>query len=89
MISASAATAHPLGNFSISHYSGIAVGKDGIEIKYVVDMAEIPTFQEIQEHGITADVEDANVQVYVARKAEILRDGLSLQVNGKSLVAAS
>ncbi len=48
-------------------------------------MAEIPTFQEIQEHGITADVEDANVQVYVARKAEILRDGLSLQVNGKPL----
>ena len=85
MISASAATAHPLGNFSISHYSGIAVGKDGIEINYVVDLAEIPTFQEIQEHGITADVEDANVQVYVARKAEILRDGLSLQVNGKPL----
>ena len=48
-------------------------------------MAEIPTFQEIQEHGITADVEDANVQVYVARKAEILRDGLSLRVNGKPL----
>ena len=85
MLSASAATAHPLGNFSISHYSGIGVGKDGIEIKYVIDMAEIPTFQEIQEHGIAADVEDANVQAYVARKAEILRDGLSLRVNGKPL----
>ena len=86
MFSSSAAPAHPLGNFSISHYSGIAVGKDGIEINYVIDMAEIPTFQEIQEHGITADVEDANVQVYVARKAEILRDGLSLQVNGRPLL---
>ena len=74
-----------MGNFSISHYSAIGIGKDGIEIKYVIDMAEIPTFQEIQEHGIAADVEDANVQAYVARKAEILRDGLSLRVNGKPL----
>ena len=86
MFSSSAAPAHPLGNFSISHYSGIGIDKDGIEINYFIDMAEIPTFQEIQEHGITADVEDANVQVYVARKAEILRDGLSLQVNGRPLL---
>ena len=85
MLSSSAAIAHPLGNFSISHYSGIGIGKDGIEIKYVIDMAEIPTFQEIQEHGFAADVEDANAQAYVARKAEILRDGLSLRLNGKPL----
>jgi ABC-type nickel/cobalt efflux system permease component RcnA len=79
------ATAHPLGNFSISHYSAIHIRKDTVELRYIIDMAEIPTFQEIQEQGITADVDDANVQAYVARKAEILRDGLSLRVGGKLL----
>ena len=79
------ATAHPLGNFSISHYSAIRIGKDAVELRYIIDMAEIPTFQEIQENRITVDVEDVNVQAYLTRKAEILRDGLSLQVGGKSL----
>ena len=30
MIIPNSATAHPLGNFSISHYSGIRVSKDAI-----------------------------------------------------------
>src|SRR5881396_3652994 len=44
--------AHPMGNFSISHYAGIRVEQDGVEVQYLIDMAEIPTFQEIQENGI-------------------------------------
>jgi nickel/cobalt exporter len=79
------ATAHPLGNFSISHYSAIGIGKDAVELRYIIDMAEIPTFQEIQENRITVDAEDVTVQAYLTRKAEILRDGLSLQVGGKPL----
>ena len=38
--------AHPLGNFSISHYAGLRLTREGIELRYVLDMAEIPTFQE-------------------------------------------
>ena len=49
------ASAHPLGNFSISHYSGIRVGERGVELHYVLDLAEIPTFQEIQATGIVPD----------------------------------
>src|ERR1044071_1829154 len=79
------ARAHPMGNFSISHYSGIRIGKDAIEIKYILDLAEIPTFQEMQESGITPTVDDTGVQAYLARKAEILRDGLTLQISGKPL----
>ena len=79
------ATAHPLGNFSISHYSAIRIGKEAVELRYIIDMAEIPTFQEIQENRITVDADDASLQAYLTRKAEVLRDGLSLQVGGKSL----
>ena len=79
------AAAHPLGNFSISHYSAIRIGKDAVELRYIIDMAEIPTFQEIQENRIAVDLDDVTLQAYLTRKAEILRDGLSLQVGGKPL----
>lgn len=41
------AYAHPLGNFTINHFAGLHVKPDGIDIDYVLDMAEIPAFQEI------------------------------------------
>jgi nickel/cobalt exporter len=77
--------AHPLGNFSISHYSGIHVGKNSIAVRYIIDMAEIPTFQEIQEAGIPPTSEDPSVQSYLTRKVESLRDGLTLELNGQRL----
>ncbi|MGH2750957.1 MAG: nickel/cobalt transporter [Actinomycetota bacterium] len=41
------AAAHPLGNFTINQFSGIEVGRDDVIVHYVVDMAEIPTIQEL------------------------------------------
>lgn len=78
-------TAHPLGNFSISHYTGIRVEQDTIELRYFVDMAEIPTFQEIQETGIVPEAGHPGLSGYLARKAETLRDGLVLEVNASQL----
>src|SRR5713226_2463809 len=75
-------TAHPLGNFSISHYSGIRVGRDAVELRYIVDMAEIPTFQEIQQTGIVPKTGDSSLEDYLVRKADLLRQGLMLEVNG-------
>ncbi|HXH68913.1 MAG TPA: hypothetical protein VNI60_01065, partial [Pyrinomonadaceae bacterium] len=42
------ATAHPLGNFSINQFSQIEVEKSQVKIRSVLDLAEIPTFQESQ-----------------------------------------
>ena len=77
--------AHPLGNFSISQYSALRVGVDSVGIRYIVDMAEIPTFQEIQESGIIPNGEDPNTQAYLAKKILALRDGLSLEIGGRRL----
>jgi nickel/cobalt transporter (NicO) family protein len=41
-----AAPAHPLGNFSVNRYSGIEVSGNRIYVHYVLDLAEIPTYQE-------------------------------------------
>jgi nickel/cobalt transporter (NicO) family protein len=40
-----AAMAHPMGNFSINHYSRLHFRQSGLELTYVMDLAEIPTFQ--------------------------------------------
>ena len=40
------ASAHPLGNFSINHLTRVKVSSDRVELRYVLDQAEIPTFQE-------------------------------------------
>jgi nickel/cobalt exporter len=42
---ATGAAAHPLGNFTVNTYSGLRVGPDRLVVDYVLDMAEIPTFQ--------------------------------------------
>jgi len=39
------AAAHPLGNFTVNHYAGIELAGDRVFVRYVLDLAEIPTFQ--------------------------------------------
>src|SRR3954454_12519642 len=40
-----AAQAHPLGNFSVNHLSEVAVSSDRVDVRYILDAAEIPTLQ--------------------------------------------
>jgi len=77
--------AHPMGNFSISHYSGIRIEQGSIEVHYLIDMAEIPTFQEIQQNHLIAQPEDANVREYLSKQRGALSSGLILRLNGQSL----
>src|SRR5277367_1313326 len=78
LLAPTSALAHPLGNFSISHYSGIRVERTFLDIRYLIDMAEIPTFQEIQNHELVAKAEDAAVRKYIVAQAETLKRGLTL-----------
>jgi ABC-type nickel/cobalt efflux system permease component RcnA len=80
-----ALSAHPMGNFSISHYTGIRVTARGAELHYVIDMAEIPTFQEIQDSGIVPEAGHPSLAPYLARKVDALGSGLTLELNGRRL----
>jgi nickel/cobalt transporter (NicO) family protein len=40
-----AAVAHPLGNFTVNHFARVQTAGDRVYVRYVVDMAEIPTLQ--------------------------------------------
>jgi nickel/cobalt exporter len=77
--------AHPMGNFSVNHYSKISVERDGIRVSYIIDLAEIPTYQELQQGNVTADVADPAVLRFVGLRGVELGRGLSLLVDGKRL----
>lgn len=77
--------AHPMGNFSINHFSAIELYPSLVRLVYVLDFAEIPTFQEMQEHGLTARDDAPHVAAYRARKVQELQQGLVLQAEGQRL----
>src|SRR5580704_18054548 len=74
--------AHPMGNFSINHYSKITIGQQSIEILYLVDMAEIPTYQDMRQFGVVQNSDDPSVSRYLEKQEAILKTGLSLQGDG-------
>jgi nickel/cobalt transporter (NicO) family protein len=82
-----AASAHPLGNFTINHYSGIHVSPDEIRVDYVIDMAEIPAFQEMEAIDTDGDDQgsDAELAAWAEAKAPGLAEGLTLSVNGRDV----
>jgi nickel/cobalt exporter len=79
------ALAHPMGNFSINHYTRIIAGAREVELDYIIDMAEIPTFQEMKERGLITKGGDPGLAPYLARQAESLQSGLTLEDDGKPL----
>ena len=76
LLAPAAASAHPLGNFTVNHFTRIEASGDRLYLRYVLDMAEIPTFQARDE--VAAKGEEA----YARDLAGALRDGLSLTVAG-------
>lgn len=78
------AAAHPLGNFSINHFARLEVGGASINIRYVVDMAEIPTFQELQSLDVDSEGKptSAALNTYLERMTEQYAAALLLNVDG-------
>ena len=77
------ANAHPLGNFTINHYAGVQVAPDGVGIDYVLDMAEIPAFQEINHLDINHDrkAEPLETVQYPDQKCQEVNSHLELLIN--------
>lgn len=75
------AGAHPLGNFTINQYSGIEIATDEIVVHYVVDMAEIPTIQELGIRSGQVVDQDA-LDEYAQELAPRILDNLTLTANG-------
>ena len=79
------AAAHPLGNFTINHYAGLHVTREAVTIDYVLDMAEIPAFQEIATFDANGNgqPEADETAGYHSSQCDAIRSGLDLRVNGQ------
>ena len=60
-----------------------------MQIRYVIDMAEIPTFQEMRQFNLRPEPESAEVAKYLAAQEEKLASGLSLRIDGQPIRLAS
>lgn len=76
-----------MGNFSISHYARLVPQEGHIAVRYVLDMAEIPTVSERSVMDTDGDgvLSDAERTAYAASQGEKLRAGLSLRAEGQSV----
>ncbi|MCA9868462.1 MAG: hypothetical protein KIS95_11380 [Anaerolineae bacterium] len=81
---AGVAAAHPLGNFTISRYSALTLRQTAVDVLYIVDMAEIPTFQARQAMDADRDgtVTPAEQEDWVTSLVPQLSANLLLAVDG-------
>jgi hypothetical protein len=79
--------AHPMGNSSINHYAGLEIRPDVIEIKYLLDFAEIPSARELESVDPDRDdrVTPEEREAYLREKTAEVIPKLRLEVNGRPL----
>jgi ABC-type nickel/cobalt efflux system permease component RcnA len=67
------ASAHPLGNFSVNHLDVVRVSTDSVDVRYILDQAEIPTFRQ-------RDLSPAQV---LDRTRALVARGVTVQAGGR------
>ncbi len=82
-----AALAHPLGNFTVNRYSRLELSPEGLRLRYVVDMAEIPTFQALPAIDANGDgvIDEAEAAAFAAGALRRISSNLHLRVAGRSV----
>jgi nickel/cobalt transporter (NicO) family protein len=71
----STAAAHPLGNFTVNRLAAVDLAGDRVYVRYVLDMAEIPTYQERKRF------ERPGYAGTLARKLDLRLDGRRAQLD--------
>src|SRR3954470_3734770 len=72
LVLAPAASAHPLGNFSVNHLAVVSSSHGDVRVHYILDQAEIPTFQ---ERGTPSATVLARKRSQIARGVGAFADG--------------
>ena len=83
LLTAQAAFAHPMGNFSINHYTRLEVRPGGLQGRFVLDVAEIPTVTEMSrldanQDGVVSELEKV---AYLRAMSSQLSRELTVTVN--------
>jgi ABC-type nickel/cobalt efflux system permease component RcnA len=78
--------AHPMGNFSVSHYAKLQPSANGVELQYVLDLAEIPTFELLRDWNIDRTAPQADLDRHAASQARLWLKNLAISVDGASVL---
>jgi hypothetical protein len=76
------AWAHPLGNFTTNRQARITIAADRVQVRYVVDVAEIPTHRILAE--VDANAWSARIADGVARDLHVSLDGREITLRPES-----
>ncbi|GAB1641940.1 sulfite exporter TauE/SafE family protein [Krasilnikovia sp. MM14-A1259] len=80
------AQAHPLGNFTTNQYAGLRVSVAGVDVDYVLDLAELPTYQ-AQHEDIDTDGDGTDSPAerdgYAARTCAAAAAASTLTIDGR------
>jgi nickel/cobalt exporter len=84
---ASSAMAHPLGNFTTNQLAQVRIDERQARVHYVLDQAEIPTFQQIQRFDASGNgtIEGAERGPFLDSELAEISSGLELTADGRSL----
>jgi nickel/cobalt transporter (NicO) family protein len=87
LVCAAEASAHPMGNFSVSHYAKLKPTASGIELQYALDLAEIPTFELLRSWGLNQDSPRAELEKHAREQAREWVKHLSIILDGSTASA--
>jgi nickel/cobalt transporter (NicO) family protein len=77
--------AHPLGNFSVNHYMRFEAVPGGVEMRYAMDLAEIPTFELLRSWGMERTSPRADLDRKAVEQARLWMDQLVVQIDAKQM----
>ncbi len=82
---AGSAGAHPLGNFTINHLAKIAVKSGLVRVHYVLDIAEIPTFQIMRASSPTGTWNSTELDGWAASEVPLVTSAFHISADGSPL----
>jgi nickel/cobalt exporter len=80
------AIAHPLGNFTINHLVKVQPRPGAVRVRYILDVAELPTFQIMREVDTSGNWSGADLSRWRVDEASLVATGLTLKVDGRPAV---
>jgi nickel/cobalt exporter len=79
------AAGHPMGNFSVSHYSRLEVTRHGIELQYTLDLAELPTFDLLRNWKLERSSPRSALEAKAREQAQAWVNQLQIASDGKPI----
>lgn len=87
LIGAVSLFAHPMGNFSVSHYARLQPTSHSLELQYVLDLAEIPTLEMLRAWKLERSSAQAELDSRAGEQGREWLNNLAISVNGKAVRA--